>query len=82
MNVFLFLVLLAIAVFYFWYASLVRRRNQVFQALSGIDVQLQKRGRLNPNILAIAKRFMSHEAEVLQSVNRLRSQMSDSYEST
>ena len=35
MNVFLFLVLLAIAVLYFWYASLVRRRNQVFQALSG-----------------------------------------------
>ena len=69
MNVFLFLVLLAIAVLYFWYASLVRRRNQVFQALSGIDVQLQKRGRLIPNILAIAKRFMSHEAEVLQSVN-------------
>ena len=82
MNVFLFLVLLAIAVLYFWYASLVRRRNQVFQALSGIDVQLQKRGRLIPNILAIAKRFMSHEAEVLQSVTRLRSQMSDSYDST
>ena len=81
MNVFLFLVLLAIAVLYFWYASLVRRRNQVFQALSGIDVQLQKRGRLIPNILAIAKRFMSHEAEVLQSVTRLRSQMSDSYDS-
>ena len=82
MNFFLFLVLLAIAVLYFWYASLVRRRNQVFQALSGIDVQLQKRGQLIPNILAIAKRFMSHEAEVLQSVTRLRSQMSDSYYST
>ena len=82
MNFFLFLVLLAIVVLYFWYASLVWRGNQVFQALSGIDVQLQKRGRLIPNILAIAKRFMSHEAEVLQSVTRLRSQMSDSYDST
>ena len=41
-----------------------------------------KRGRLIPNILAIAKQFMSHEAEVLQLVTRLRSQMSDSYDST
>ncbi|MGB1006998.1 MAG: LemA family protein [Thalassobaculaceae bacterium] len=82
MNIFLVLVLLAIAVLYLWYASLVRRRNQVFAALSGIDVQLQKRGRLIPNILAIAKRFMSHEAELLQAVTRLRSQMTDSYDST
>ena len=77
-----FLVLLTIAFLYFWCASLVRRRNQVFKALSGIDVQLQKRYRLIPIILVIAKRFMSHEAEVLQSVTRLRSQMSDSYGST
>ena len=40
MNVFLFLVLLAIAVLCFWYASLVWLRKQVFQALSGVDVQL------------------------------------------
>ena len=67
---------------YFWYASLVWRSNQVFQALSGIDVKLQKRGRLIPNILATVKRYMSHEAELLQSVTRLRSQRSDSYDST
>ena len=67
---------------YFRCAGLVRRRNQALQALSGIDVQLQKRGRLISNILAIAKRFMSHEAEVLRSVSRLCSQLSDSYDST
>ena len=77
-----FLVLLTVAFLYFWCANLVRRMSQVFKALSGIDVQLQKRYRLIPNILAIAKQFISHEAEVLQSVTRLRSQMSDSYGST
>ena len=43
MNAFLFLVLLAIAVLYFWYASLVWFGNQVFQALSGGDFQRKAR---------------------------------------
>ena len=43
------------------------------EALSGIDVQLKKRTDLIPNILAIAKKFMSHEKELLEEITRLRS---------
>ena len=34
---------------YLWYASIVRRRTRVFEALAGIDVQLQQRHDLIPN---------------------------------
>ena len=64
---------------YLWYASFVRCRKLVFQALSGIDVRLQKRGRLICNIFAIVKRLMSHEAEILQSFRGLLSRISDSH---
>jgi len=43
------------------------------EAFSGIDVQLKKRTELIPNILAIAKKFMSHEKELLEEITRLRS---------
>jgi LemA protein len=46
---------------YIWYVVIVKRKNQVLESLSGIDVQLTKRHELIPNILKIAKKFMEHE---------------------
>ena len=43
-----FVVGLALAGLYTWYAAIVRRRNRVSEALSGIDVQLQQRHDLIP----------------------------------
>jgi LemA protein len=57
---------------YVWYASIVRRKNRVFEALSGIDVQLQQRHDLIPNVLTIAKRFMEHERGLLAEITELR----------
>jgi LemA protein len=57
---------------YAWYASIVRRRNRVSEALAGIDVQLQQRHDLIPNVLVIAKRFMEHEASLLNEITELR----------
>jgi LemA protein len=61
-----------LALLYLWYASIVRKRNAVSEALAGVDVQLQQRHDLIPNVLAIAKRFMEHEIELLQSITSLR----------
>jgi LemA protein len=58
---------------YFWYASIVRRRTRVFEALAGIDVQLQQRHDLIPNVLTIARRFMEHERGLLNEITELRS---------
>ncbi len=50
----------------------VRLRNQVDEAWSGIDVQLQRRYDLVPNLVATVKGYMQHESGVLERVTRLR----------
>ena len=57
---------------YVWYASIVKRRNRVSEALAGIDVQLQQRHDLIPNVLTIARRFMEHERTLLTEITDLR----------
>lgn len=63
---------------YFWYVSLIGKRNKAKEALSGIDVQLKKRSNLIPNILKIAARFMEHEKALMTEITELRSQVSKS----
>lgn len=64
---------------YAWYISLITRRNRAQEALSSIDVQLRKRHDLVPNVLKLARRFMTHEKELLDSLTELRSQAQASY---
>lgn len=59
---------------YVWYAVIVARRNRVSEALAGIDVQLQQRHDLIPNVLTIARRFMEHERSLLEEITELRNQ--------
>jgi len=75
------LTLLVIAVIigcclYGMYRRLITLKNKVKEAMSGIDVQLNKRYSLIPNILTIANKFMEHETELFQSITELRSQAS------
>jgi LemA protein len=70
------LVLLAITVVWF-YNRLVRLRNTVAEAWAGIDVQLQRRHELVPNLVATVKGYLRHEAEVLESVTLERSALPD-----
>lgn len=58
---------------YIWYANIVTRRNRVAEALAGVDVQLNQRHDLIPNLLAVAKRFMEHERGLLDEITALRS---------
>ncbi|MEC8328414.1 MAG: LemA family protein [Pseudomonadota bacterium] len=61
-----------LVIFYAWYVSIITKRNAMEEAFSGIDVQLKKRTDLIPNVLAIAKKFMTHEKDLLEEVTRLR----------
>lgn len=54
------------------YNRLVKMRNQVSEAWAGIDVQLQLRYELVPNLLATVKGYMQHESSVQERVSRLR----------
>jgi LemA protein len=59
---------------YVWYAMIVTRRNRVSEALAGVDVQLQQRHDLIPNVLTIARRFMEHERALLEEITALRNE--------
>jgi lemA protein len=54
------------------YNGLVTLRQRVKNAWSQIDVQLQRRFDLIPNLVETVKGYMSHEAEVLEKVTELR----------
>jgi LemA protein len=81
MSISTIVLLAALAIFYFWYASIIGRRNKALEALSGIDVQLKNRSELIPNILVIAKKFMEHEQKIFSEIAELREQAAKSYDS-
>ncbi|NUQ33729.1 MAG: LemA family protein [Planctomycetaceae bacterium] len=55
------------------YNSLVRLRMGVKNSWADIDVQLQRRYDLIPNLVEIAKGYLKHERELLENVTRARS---------
>ena len=54
------------------YNSLVRRRNQVDNAWSQIDVQLKRRYDLIPNLVETVKGYAAHERGTLEAVTEAR----------
>jgi LemA protein len=55
------------------YNALVRARNAFKNAFAQIDVQLQRRFDLIPNLVETAKAYMAHERETLEGVTAARS---------
>jgi LemA protein len=61
------------------YNSLVQLRLRVKNAWSQIDVQLQRRFDLIPNLVQTVKGYMGHEESVLTKVTELRSSWSNAH---
>lgn len=57
------------------YNGLVRSRNRVKEAWSGIDVQLRRRASLIPNLVETVRGYATHERETFEEVTRARSQL-------
>ena len=53
----------------------VRLRNESHQALSGIDIQLQRRADLIPNLVAVVRGYAAHESETLDAVTQGRARL-------
>jgi LemA protein len=65
-------VLIALVAFYAIgiYNQLVKLKNLVAEAWSGIDVQLKKRYDLIPNLVETVKGYATHEKETFENVTR------------
>lgn len=77
MSFFVFLLLLVLAIIIMMvsiYNKLIGLRNRIKNAWAQIDVQLQRRHDLIPNIVEVAKGYLSHEAKTLESVITARNQ--------
>jgi LemA protein len=68
-----------IALLVFWvvgaYNRLVRLRNEIGNAFAQIDVQLKRRHDLIPNLVEVARKYLSHERETLERVTAARAQV-------
>ncbi len=56
------------------YNVLIRKRNEVDNAFGGMDVQLNKRYDLIPNLVATVKQYATHEKETLTNIAEMRAQ--------
>ena len=65
-------VLLILVVFWFGYNGLVKRRVQVDNSWSQIDVQLKRRHDLIPNLVETVKGYAAHERGTFESVTNAR----------
>lgn len=54
------------------YNSLVNEKEEVNSALANIDVQLERRADLIPNLVNSVKGYMSHEQNIIDSVTKAR----------
>jgi LemA protein len=70
------LVIVAVAALYLIavYNGLIRRRNRVDSAWAQIDVQLQRRHDLIPNLVESVKGYAAHEKDLFEHVAQARSQ--------
>ncbi len=57
------------------YNRLVALRNKREEAWAGIDVQLQRRADLVPNLVEVVKGYASHEAAVFEQVTEARARL-------
>ena len=64
--------ILLLSIFILLYNKLIRIKNLVAEAWSGIDIQLKRRYDLIPNLVATVKGYSDHEAATLTKVTQLR----------
>lgn|SRR5699024_411344 len=78
MNIMWIIIAVIVVIAIIWvliYNNLIKRRNWVDESFSQIDVQLQRRNDLIPNLVNTVKGYASHERETLESVTQARQQL-------
>lgn len=55
------------------YNKLIKLKNKIMQSKSGIDVYLNQRFNLIPNLVECVKAYSKHETEIFENIAKLRS---------
>ncbi|WP_455645675.1 LemA family protein [Methanosphaera sp.] len=71
------IIIIVLALIVKYYNGLVNGRNRVKNAWSQIDVQLQRRNDLIPNIVETVKGYASHEKETFTQITQARANMAN-----
>lgn len=74
MHLLSLIIVMAGIVVIFLINSLIMKKNNVKNALVGVDIQLKKRFDLVPNLVAAVARYLEHENDTLTRLTQLRSQ--------
>ena len=69
----LIFLLLIVCIFVWIYNRIVKLKNLVIEAKSGIDAQLKRRYDLVPNLVKVVSFYCKHESQTLKDVIKLRS---------
>lgn len=72
MNGFLIFLGLLIIIIIGIYNSIIQLKHNVDKSESGIDVYLQQRFDLIPNLVEVTKTYMNYESDILEKIARLR----------
>ena len=78
MNGFLIFLGLLLIVIIAIYNSIVRLKHNVDKSESGIDIYLQQRFDLIPNLVEVTKGYMNYESDLLEKIARLRTMYNES----
>ena len=71
----IWVVIILILIYIFIYNSIISSKNKVEETKSSIDVFLQNRYDLIPNLIETVKKYMEHEKWVLTELTELRSNL-------
>jgi len=78
MNLFLIIVFTLSTILLLWiillYNKIIRRKNLMAEAWSGIDVQLKRRYDLVPNLVETVKGYSQHEKGLFENIAQIRTQ--------
>lgn len=72
MEVLIIIVIIILVIILAKYNNLVKARNKVRQAESGVDVYLNQRFDLIPNLVECVKGYSKHEKEIFTEITNLR----------
>ena len=68
----LIIVIFIVLIFFSYYNRIIRLENRIDNSWAQIDVQLNRRANLIPNLMETVKGYMKHEKETLENVTKAR----------